>query len=144
MNDRQRKYTTWAVSEARRKLKARAIEYKGGKCIQCGYAKCPAALQFHHTDPTQKDFQISGHVKTWEKIRVELDKTILICSNCHFELHHEETEHRRISQEREVRAMVPARVRAEHGTSAMYNRGCRCPVCKQDHNERLRVYRRGR
>lgn len=139
--DRQRKYTTWAVSEHRRKLKAKAIAYKGGACIRCGYSKCPAALQFHHTDPTRKDFQISGHARAWEKIVIELDKTLLVCANCHHEIHHEESERCRVQQEIEVRALVPVRVPAPHGASR-YSMGCRCPECQAGHAVRLREYKR--
>ena len=42
-----------------RKRKIEAINYKGGKCIKCGYDKYPGALDFHHLDPYQKDFSIS-------------------------------------------------------------------------------------
>lgn len=37
-----------------------AIDYKGGKCSVCGYNKCRAALEFHHTNPNEKDFGISA------------------------------------------------------------------------------------
>jgi hypothetical protein len=72
--------------------KARAIEYKGGKCIHCGYKKCPAALDFHHVDPTKKLFGIAqGIVKyCWQKIQDELDKCDLVCSNCHREIAYEQ------------------------------------------------------
>lgn len=77
-----------AVSDARRKMKKKAIEYKGGKCCICGYNKCAAALDFHHPDPNKKDFGIAtGDYKSFEKIKGELDKTILVCSNCHREIH---------------------------------------------------------
>lgn len=68
-----------------------AIDYKGGSCQKCGYDKCNGALEFHHLDPSEKDFGISakGDIKSWERIRVELDKCILICANCHRELHEE-------------------------------------------------------
>ncbi len=66
-----------------------AIRYKGSKCSVCGYCKNLAALQFHHLDPTKKDFAISKALVTSksEVFYNELDKTILVCSNCHFELH---------------------------------------------------------
>lgn len=76
-----------SVTSWRQRVKIKAIEYKGGKCIRCSYFKCVAALQFHHTDPTQKDFIISGTSKSWDSIKVELDKCILICANCHAEEH---------------------------------------------------------
>ena len=68
--------------------KKRAIEHKGGKCVECGYDKYYGALEFHHIDPTKKDFQISTNLsRAWEKLKKELDKCILVCSNCHRELH---------------------------------------------------------
>lgn len=78
-----------AVAKRRRNLKLLAIDYKGGKCLCCGYNKCPQALQFHHLDPTKKDFGISttGVTRSWEKIKVELDKCVLLCANCHAEVH---------------------------------------------------------
>ncbi|QTO46333.1 hypothetical protein [Burkholderia latens] len=71
------------------KLKEMAVEYKGGKCERCGYEKCLKALQFHHTDPSKKDFGIaeSGHTRSFEKMKIELDKCLLLCANCHCEEH---------------------------------------------------------
>lgn len=60
---------------------------RGGKCVRCGYNTCIKALEFHHIDPTQKDFTISNdHFKLKEAVE-ESKKCILICSNCHKELH---------------------------------------------------------
>lgn len=79
------------VDKRRKVLKVKALEYKGAKCECCGYAKSSRALQFHHLDPNEKDFTISsGQTKSWEKIKDELDKCILLCSNCHAE-HHDTT-----------------------------------------------------
>lgn len=82
-------YLKKAVSERRRKLRKMAIEYGGGCCQICGYKKCARALSFHHKDPTQKDFGLSarGLTRFWEKIQKELDKCILVCANCHMEIH---------------------------------------------------------
>lgn len=72
----------------RLRLKDKAIEYKGAKCSICGYCKCKQALEFHHLDPNQKDFSISAaNTKAWSKIQIELDKCILVCANCHREIH---------------------------------------------------------
>ena len=77
------------VLKRRRVIKLKAIEYKGGKCEKCGYNKCPAVFEFHHLDPKQKDFSIAknGHSRSWERVKNELDKCILLCANCHRELH---------------------------------------------------------
>ncbi len=72
----------------RSKNKEKAVEYKGGKCIICGYNRCISALEFHHLDPKEKDFSISNNCnRAWYKIKIELDKCILVCSNCHREIH---------------------------------------------------------
>lgn len=82
-----------AVSNRRRKLKLLSIEYKGGRCIKCGYNKHPAALDFHHENPDEKDFNIgkNGHTVSWEKLKKELNKCILLCANCHREEHAKST-----------------------------------------------------
>lgn len=74
----------------RRDIKIKAVEYKGGKCIICGYSKCIQALKFHHIDPSKKDFSVGteGSCRSWEKLKPELDKCILICGNCHDETHY--------------------------------------------------------
>jgi predicted HNH restriction endonuclease len=74
--------------ERQRKNKKQAIDYLGGKCRICGYDKCQQALQFHHKDPKEKDFEIGkSHGKVFKNIKDELDKCILLCSNCHIEVH---------------------------------------------------------
>lgn len=69
--------------------KHRAIAHKGGCCSVCGYDKCEAALDFHHTDPSEKDADFTQMKNwSWERIRGEIDKCILVCANCHREIHH--------------------------------------------------------
>ena len=66
---------------------AKIKEARGGKCIRCGYNKCLKALEFHHLDPSQKDFTISNdHFKLKEAVE-ESKNCILLCSNCHKEFH---------------------------------------------------------
>jgi hypothetical protein len=78
-----------AVKRRRAKVKMMAIAYKGGRCETCGYNKCVEALEFHHKDPTQKDFGIGAntHNKAWVVIQAELDKCLMLCANCHREEH---------------------------------------------------------
>ena len=79
-----------AVTIKRRAIKNALIKYKGGKCERCGYDKCTRALEFHHLDPSKKDFGISKNLcKSMEKQKAEVDKCILLCSNCHAEVHQE-------------------------------------------------------
>jgi hypothetical protein len=68
--------------------KERAVAYKGGKCERCGYNKCIAAMDFHHINPDEKAYTIKNlMVRKWELIQTEIDKCILLCSNCHREQH---------------------------------------------------------
>lgn len=79
----------WSKQYKIRKLKA--VEYKGGKCIKCGYSKCVAALEFHHRDPKEKEVQWNQlRKRSWDTIVEELDKCDLLCSNCHREEHFDE------------------------------------------------------
>ena len=66
-----------------------AVAYKGGKCLRCGYHRCIDALEFHHVNPAQKDFSISekGYTRSWKKVQTELDKCMIVCANCHREIH---------------------------------------------------------
>lgn len=86
------KCQTERTQRRRDNVKIKAVEYKGGKCSICGYDKCIGALEFHHLDPNEKDFGISskGYTRAWEKVKEELDKCIIVCANCHREIHSEE------------------------------------------------------
>ena len=72
-----------------RKLKF--INELGGKCKFCGYDKSVSALEFHHINPSEKSIQLdlrhisNNSMKTLEN---ELKKCILLCANCHREIHH--------------------------------------------------------
>jgi len=76
------------VKDIRRRNKEKAVALKGGKCVKCGYNKSIRALEFHHTDATEKEFNPSGNMNmAWHKIEKEIEKCILVCSNCHREIH---------------------------------------------------------
>lgn len=68
--------------------KRELVEYKGGKCIKCGYDKCLDALEFHHRDESEKEFTISVSKNySTDSLKKEADKCDLLCANCHRELH---------------------------------------------------------
>lgn len=77
-----------SVVDWRIRSKQKLVEYKGGSCEKCGYSKCIQALEFHHLDPNEKDFTISGKSWAFEKLKKEVDKCILVCNRCHTEIHH--------------------------------------------------------
>jgi len=73
--------------------KLQLVRQKGGCCSICGYRKNLAALVFHHTDSTTKDFKLdmrSLSNRTIDAVMLETDKCILVCANCHAELHNAE------------------------------------------------------
>lgn len=78
-------------SQRRNRIKLKAVDYSGGRCLKCGYNVYQGALDFHHLDPDEKEFSIGTHGFTrgfsWDKIKTEVDKTMLVCKNCHTELH---------------------------------------------------------
>ena len=80
------------VTKRRKKIRLKAIEHLGGKCTRCGYNKYPEVMEFHHRDPSQKDFNISkkGHCRSWERVKKEIEKCDLFCANCHREVHVEQ------------------------------------------------------
>lgn len=85
----RRQYLIRAVHARRKKIRAMAVTYKGGKCQICGYDRCVEALEFHHASPTGKDFGISskGYTRSWKRVQEELDKCVMLCANCHREAH---------------------------------------------------------
>ena len=77
------------TSEYRRRRKENLIKVCGGKCALCGYNRLPDALDFHHIDPSQKSYGIAsgGTCHDLEADLKEVKKCLLVCSNCHREIH---------------------------------------------------------
>ena len=73
----------------RRGVKAADVEARGGRCERCGFKKQQAALEFHHLDPAIKEFGLSenGIVRSVERRAAEIEKCVLLCANCHCEVH---------------------------------------------------------
>ena len=86
-DEERRKNKSKAVVAWRIRAKEKLVEYKGGKCIVCGYNKYVGNLTFHHLNPEEKDFNISGKSFSIEALKKEVDKCALLCHICHGELH---------------------------------------------------------
>jgi hypothetical protein len=85
MNNRSSAVINWRV-----RTKLKLIEYKGGCCEVCGYNKpIPGVYEFHHKDPSKKDFSISAKSWNYDRLKAEVDKCSLLCNRCHRELHWE-------------------------------------------------------
>jgi hypothetical protein len=84
--ERRREYDRIWHNARRVERSAFLREYKVQKgCCRCGYNEHPAALDFHHRDPSTKKFNISNSLssRNWNKILEEVDKCDILCANCH-------------------------------------------------------------
>ena len=80
---RQQRVIDW-----RRRARLKLVAEAGGACVLCGYDRYIGALHFHHVDPSQKEFAVSGRgfTRSIQKMREEAAKCVLLCSNCHAEV----------------------------------------------------------
>ena len=78
------------ISDFRRRRKENLVKIAGGKCNICGYDKVIGALEFHHLIPEEKSYGIAsnGTCRDIEQDLQEVKKCILVCANCHREIHH--------------------------------------------------------
>ena len=79
-----------SVKRWRCATKTRIIEAMGGECQCCKYNACSAALDLHHINSEEKEFSfgaIRANPISWERIVLELRKCVLVCKNCHSEIH---------------------------------------------------------
>ena len=70
-------------------FKKRCVDYKGGKCVRCGYTESLSGFDFHHRDISIKNFEITyaKNHKFDQKVLDELDKCDLLCAICHRRIH---------------------------------------------------------
>ena len=70
-----------------KRLKQKAVEYSGGECSDCGFTTNHLSVyEFHHEKVSDKENTIGKMIKraqTWDRIRCELDKCVMLCANCH-------------------------------------------------------------
>jgi hypothetical protein len=72
-------------ASVRRAAPLQRIKVEQG-CQRCGYDKHPSALEFHHTLPEGKDFNVIKYARgnvNWKETKDELRKCEVLCSNCH-------------------------------------------------------------
>lgn len=65
-----------------KKRKKDAVEYLGGKCEDCEKQYPFFVYDFHHTGG--KDYEWGQlRLRAWDSVIKELDRCVLLCSNCH-------------------------------------------------------------
>ncbi len=90
-NNKHQNYVSQQLRGRRRRQ--RLIREKGGRCEQCGYSRNEAALAFHHLHPAMKSFPIdlrNCSNTSWDALTGEAQKCLLLCLNCHAEIHNPE------------------------------------------------------
>lgn len=76
------------VVTCRQRRRQLLVQILGNKCALCGYSRCAASLDFHHINPDNKNYQLStGNCHELERDLEEAKKCILVCANCHREIH---------------------------------------------------------
>lgn len=77
------------VVRHRRRRKVRAVEHMGSTCYACDRVGPPALFEFHHWDASEKEFGLSrsGIPRRWDRVVAELEKCVMLCANCHREVH---------------------------------------------------------
>jgi len=81
---RKRNAKTYRSQKRRRqRRKAELVTAAGGRCVDCGYAVCLAALEFHHRDASTKEFGVGNFGGSLERLLAEAGKCDLLCASCH-------------------------------------------------------------
>jgi predicted HNH restriction endonuclease len=78
-------------SALRRSKKAGWVRQFGSSCARCNQTYPDYVFEFHHIEPNTKDFSPSQlfMLSDW-RIAEEMTKCIMVCSNCHKVIHHED------------------------------------------------------
>lgn len=119
---RRRNAKTYRYQKRRRKeWKAKLVAAAGGKCIDCGYSHCLAALEFHHRDATTKEFGLGTFTGSWARLLAESLKCDILCASCH-RIRHSRSE-------RQLKAEREARLRRDRKARAVTRMGERCFAC---------------
>jgi hypothetical protein len=122
----QKKYNAEYVRNRYIILRRKALDFLGGKCSVCGYYKCYSALDFHHKEPELKEFDwkhLQRH--SWKTIEEELNKCVLLCSNCHRELHNDCNDTHYIK----AKQYMAERIHGKRTLEEMYKT---CPICNKE------------
>jgi hypothetical protein len=117
-NEYMRKYQMDRYNTRR----AEFIAYLGGFCVRCGTSE---GLEFDHIDRSKKSFNISKVLvrMNYDKLREEVDKCQLLCTDCHIE------------KSREAKDLG----NVDHGGGATGKRNCKCEPCKAKKAEYMKA-----
>jgi len=96
------------------RLRKKAIEYLGGKCVECGSVE---KLEIDHIERAEKELDCSKLLSVSEKtFWNELNKCQLLCKSCH--------------NKKTTEELGKKIAKGTHGTLSSY-RYCHCSLCKE-------------
>ena len=84
------------IRENQRRRKQEFVVQKGGRCEKCGYDRNYAALGFHHPN-SRKGNRRELASENPQTDKFNIDEVILVCRNCHIEIHHPELQVLKVS-----------------------------------------------
>lgn len=114
------------VTKHRQKRRVELIKIMGGKCAICGYHKNNAALELHHINPLEKSYTLSmGNCRSIEEDIREAKKCVLLCANCHREIHNGE----QIELKSSFQSDVAEEILKEYQQYKTAQPEKRCPKC---------------
>ena len=133
------------ITKARQKRKQEIVDIMGNKCVLCGYHKNITALELHHIIKEEKEFSIcsQGSFPKYDTLIPELKKCVLLCANCHREIHNpleDEDEIILVSSFNEEKALYYKELSQPQkqekfcidcGKLLSSNRATRCPECEK-------------
>ena len=82
--------TKQTQKQRRNRLRQRLVEMRGRKCALCGESFEVHQFDFHHVIPETKSFPLTSTYmtsKSWKTILEEANKCIMVCANCHRDIH---------------------------------------------------------
>lgn len=100
----KRRCGTCDTKVRRYRAKLFSVNYLGGKCEHCGWSGDISGFDFHHKDPSKKEFTINALTvanKKWDVVKKELDKCKLLCVLCH-RLEHSDYQNIKLIEESEI------------------------------------------
>ena len=103
------------VKRSRHRLKRKCVDYLGNRCTDCKVSyNNDAVYDFHHLDPAIKDFSIGSKIRSWEILKKELDKCVLLCSNCHRVRHSDIRDFERKNRPRVQKGCLVCGIKVSH------------------------------
>lgn len=76
-----------SVRDWRHNTKIRLFQAFGSKCACCGLVDEMVCYDFHHLDSSEKEYNITQKIRSWEATKIEAQKCCMLCAHCHRKLH---------------------------------------------------------